>query len=216
VSIPSQTPITSAVLHADHSRRLRFVRRLIAVAAFGLFVAGLFVAAGFREWVATAAPIVGLVVAAAIAAWIAWRLRPWRALRVVPWVTVRFAGVVAFAGRGTGHAAAATGRATKRATRAAACATATTATVIGRAVATGARRVHAFAVRPREPWRPPPAVVAAGNGARCTAGRLLDRAIPLRYRIDAAWRRAFGAGVERTTVVGGRAARRVQSFRARG
>jgi hypothetical protein len=216
VSIPSQTPITSAVMHADHSRRARFLRRVVAVAAFGLFVAGLLVAAGFRDWVVAAAPIVGLVVAAAIAAWIAWRLRPWRALRIVPWAVVRFARVVAFLGRSTGRGAATTGRATASATRATARGTRRTATVTGAAIAAGSRRTYAFALRPREPWRLPPAVVAAGNGARRAGGRLLDRAIPLRYRVDAAWRRAVGAGFARTMAVGGHAASRVQNLRARG
>jgi hypothetical protein len=175
--------MVSPVVLAE-SRRVRLLRRAAAVVAFTAFVAGMLAAAGYPELVLLFAPYAAAGVLCATALWGLWRLHPWR--------------LVPVAARGVGAASRATARGSAGASR-----------VVYR---TGAKAPAAWLAtvawleRPREPWRPPPAV----DRTRRTAGRALDRAAPLRWDAQTTWERVAARGAADLTRLAARIRRAVQ------
>jgi hypothetical protein len=133
--VSTQTRAVSPVTLARHSARGRLLRRVVALGALGLFVAGMLVAAGFGALVVTALPAVAAAVIAAGAAWLLWRSRPWRIARPVA--------------RTVAHVTAAVARSTERLTRATGSSVARALTNAPTAFCAAATRADEFLARVR-------------------------------------------------------------------
>jgi hypothetical protein len=177
--VSTQTRAVSPVTLARQSARARLLRRVVALGALGLFVAGMLVAAGFGAFVVTALPFVVAAVIAAGAVWLLRRSRPWRIARPVA--------------RGVAHATASVARPAARLAHtggSSAVATANAAPSALRAAAVGLRE---FLERPREPWRPPPAL----ERGRSSLTALVVRTTPVRREAHRMWRALAAAGTAR-------------------
>jgi hypothetical protein len=177
--VSTQTRAVSPVTLARQSARGRLLRRIVALGALGLFVAGMLVAAGFGAFVVTALPFVAAAVLAGGAAWLVRRSRPWRIARPVA--------------RGVAHTMATVARPAGRLARAARSSAVAAVDAAPSALRAASVRVREFLERPREPWHPPPAL-ERGRGS-LTA--LFVRATPVRQEAHRMWRALAAAGTVR-------------------
>jgi len=199
--VPSQTRAVSPVTLARHSARGRILRRVVSLGALGLFVAGMLVAAGLGDLVVTAVPVVAATVAAAGAAWLLWRVRPWRIARpaasALARATATLARVTATRVRATGSLAAGAVTAAPTALRAAAV------------------WVRGFLERPREPWQPPAGAVRALERVRGSLSALILRTIPVRQKAHRSWHALATAGTMRALALAAGLQRRILRVAAR-
>jgi hypothetical protein len=191
VPISSQTQALSPVTLARRSARGRLLRRLVALGALALFVAGMLVAAGLGSLVTTALPVVAAAAVAAGAAWALWRSRPWRIVPPVARAVTRTAATLA---RLAASLVGATGST--------AVAMATAAPDVLRAAAT---RVRQFLEHPRERWQPPRAL----QELRGSLTVIVVRTIPARQQAHRGWRAMAARGTASALALAAAARRRL-------